>query len=73
MVILVINNESCLNLNLSNEFNFILIFLLKSYTTFYPNFIGKFVQKSCTFIRQSWFKNQTSSFNSFFSQLERDS
>ena len=44
----MINNEKCLTLNLSKEPN---LFLLKSYFTLTrPNFIGKFVQKSCTFI-----------------------
>ena len=47
MLILVINNEKCLTLNLSKEPNFVLTFLLKSYTTFIrPNFFGKFVQKN---------------------------
>ena len=49
MVILKINNEKCLTLNLSKEPTFLLMFLVKSYTTFiHPIFIGKFVQKIIT-------------------------
>ena len=62
MLNLVINHKKCLTLNLNKEPNFVLTFFLKF--TLCPNFIAKFVQKSDTFITQSGFQNQTSSFNS---------
>ena len=56
MLSLVINNAKHLTLNSSKEPNFILTFILKSYTTFiHPNFIGKVAQKNYTFITQAWF------------------
>ena len=65
-----------LTLNLSKEPNFILIFLVKSYTTLIrPNFIGKAAQDNYIILTKAWFQNQTSSFNSYIlshSQLQCD-